>query len=211
MKIKPWLLILIPILVIIMYVSIPQNTSKSTDDSKDSSAWVRWKTEKDEALKTGNDSPILDKEAFIGLSYYAYNPTYVINFQLKKAAKIQPIDIQMTDGTSEKIAFFGDIEANIGGKEIKLKLYQHENGELFLPFKDKTAPQETYGGGRYVDIPISSLHESSILINFNYAYNPFCAYNSSFACPVPPKENLLNLRIEAGEKLFDSLHNSSAR
>lgn len=211
MKSKPWLLILIPILGIIMYVSIPKNTPKSTDDPKDSSAWVRWKEEKNEALKSGKESPIINKKAFLGLSYYTYNPAYAITFQLKKADKIEPIDLQMTDGTIEKIAFFGDIEANIGGQAIKLKLYQHENGELFLPFKDKTAPQETYGGGRYVDIPISSLHESSILVNFNYAYNPFCAYNESFACPVPPKENQLTLRIEAGEKLFHSLDNGSTR
>ncbi|MEY4384486.1 MAG: hypothetical protein RI995_2028 [Bacteroidota bacterium] len=201
MKSKSWLLILIPVLAIIIYVSIPQNPTESKGNSSDSTAWVRWKKDKDESMKTGADSPILNKEAFNGLQYFSYNPNFVIKFNLKKAEKIQRIPIQMTDGTTEEVSYFGDIESVVAGQSIRLKLYQHDNGELFLPFKDKTAPQETYGGGRYLDIPISSLHDSGILINFNYAYNPFCAYNKNYACPVPPKENHLGIRVEAGEKL----------
>lgn len=201
MKSKSWLLILIPVLAIIIYVSIPQNSPKSNNSSIDSTAWVKWKNEKDESLKTGEESPIINKEAFTRLSYYPYNPSFVIEFKVQKAEKIQRVALQMTDGTKEELSYFGEITASLAGQNIRLKLYQHDNGELFLPFKDKTAPKETYGGGRYLDIPLSQLNDSGILINFNYAYQPFCAYNKNFTCPVPPKENQMNISIKAGEKL----------
>jgi uncharacterized protein (DUF1684 family) len=200
MKSKSWLLILIPIIVILIYVSIPSNETKPNNTSADSTAWVQWKKEKDENLKNGEESPILNKEAFSGLSYYPYNPIFAIDCKVKKAEKNRRITLQMTDGTEEELSYFGEIEGQVQGETIQLSLYQHDNGDLFLPFKDKTAPQETYGGGRYLDIPISSLHDSGILINFNYAYHPYCAYNKNFACPVPPKENNLSIRIEAGER-----------
>ncbi len=204
MKSLSWKLILIPILAIIIYVSLPSNPSTSIKQLGDSTAWMQWKKMKDESLKNNQDSPILNKEEFNGLSYFPYNPEYVIEFKLLKAKKSSRIQLQMTDGSLEELSYFGDIESKIKGQAIRLKLYQHDNGELFLPFKDKTAPQETYGGGRYMDIPISNSHDSGILIDFNYAYHPYCAYNKNYACPIPPKENQVSIRIEAGEKITQS-------
>jgi uncharacterized protein (DUF1684 family) len=106
----------------------------------------------------------------------------------------------MNDGTEEENILFGKIKGEIDGKVIELTLYQHENGDFFLPFKDKTAPTETYGGGRYLDFPLNKLSDNQILIDFNQAYFPYCAYNATFACPIPPKENEIPIRIPAGEK-----------
>lgn len=200
MKLKYWWII-VPILGVIIYLSIPTQPIKSQVTTIDSSAWVRWKNDKDETLKTSEESPIENKSAFSRLTYFPYNPTFVDTLQITKAAKVQKVAIQMTDGTKEEMVLFGTISGQIAGQNVKLLLYQHENGNFFLPFKDKTAPQETYGGGRYLDIPLSNLHDSGILIDFNYAYNPFCVYNKSYTCPVPPEENQLVVRIEAGEKL----------
>jgi uncharacterized protein (DUF1684 family) len=86
---------------------------------------------------------------------------------------------------------------------VDLILYQHDTGDFFIPFKDKTAPTETYGGGRYLDLPLKNAKNNQLRVDFNLAYNPFCAYNEDFACPIPPAENTLPIRIEAGEKLFN--------
>ena len=203
MKSKSWLFILIPILAIIIYVSLPGNEkTKASSIAIDSSKWVQWKNDKNETLKTGEESPIEDKKNFTGLTYYPYNPFLVLEMQMLKSEKSKLIKIKMNDGTEEDLILFGQVKGKFENSEISLIVYQHENGDLFIPFKDKTAPTETYGGGRYLDIPISSLHDSGILIDFNFAYNPFCAYNPNYACPVPPKENQLQVRIDAGEKFI---------
>jgi uncharacterized protein (DUF1684 family) len=75
---------------------------------------------------------------------------------------------------------------------------------LFLPFKDDTNGVETYGGGRYMDVRISTVKDGKIILNFNKAYNPYCAYNEGFNCPIPPQENHLNIAIRAGERNFES-------
>ena len=106
----------------------------------------------------------------------------------------------MTDGTVEKMIFFAIISSEISGKQVNLHLYQHDNGNFFLAFKDLTAVRETYGGGRYVDIPSDQLQDQYIQIDFNQAYFPYCAYNASYACPVPPKNNQIAIRILAGER-----------
>jgi hypothetical protein len=82
-----------------------------------------------------------------------------------------------------------------------LQVYQDpEGGDFFLPFVDATAPEETYGAGRYLDV--EAPRDGKFLIDFNYAYNPYCAYNDKWSCPIPPKENRLKVQIEAGEKNF---------
>ena len=109
----------------------------------------------------------------------------------------------MTDGSQEDMLKFGTITASINGAEVNLELFQHADGNLFLPFKDKTAPTETYGGGRFLDLPLTNVKNNRLRVDFNLAYNPYCAYNEDFACPIPPAENTLPIRIEAGEKIFN--------
>jgi uncharacterized protein (DUF1684 family) len=113
------------------------------------------------------------------------------------------VELKMTDGTTEKLILFGNIKGEIGGFTVSLILYQHEDGNFFLPFKDKTAPTETYGGGRFLDLPLTNVKNNRLRVDFNLAYNPYCAYNEDFACPIPPAENTLPIRIEAGEKIFN--------
>ncbi|WP_459453475.1 DUF1684 domain-containing protein [Aquirufa sp. Wall-65K1] len=151
-------------------------------------------------MKEQEDSPIKDKESFIGLHYFPYESAWKIEFELEKNKQVEKISMPMSDGTKEEIIYIGDIKAQINGQNVRLKLYQHDNGDFFLPFKDKTAPTETYGGGRYLDIPLINLNGKILKADFNLAYFPFCAYNPEYACPVPPASNQLNFRIPAGEK-----------
>ena len=119
---------------------------------------------------------------------------------MTRAAKAEKIALKMTDGSLDSLIAFGRISATIQGKLVSLVIYQHDSGDFFIPFKDKTAPTETYGGGRYLELPLTKLKDNQLTIDFNEAFFPYCAYNKTFACPIPPKENQLNIRIPAGEK-----------
>ncbi|MHA8053313.1 DUF1684 domain-containing protein [Aquirufa sp. OSTEICH-129A] len=201
MKFNKWILILILGAIVLVFISLPKNeTNKVTKSQEDSLALVKYRKEKDISMKEQEDSPIKDKESFIGLHYFPYESAWKIEFELEKNKQVEKISMPMSDGTKEEIIYIGDIKAQINGQNVRLKLYQHDNGDFFLPFKDKTAPTETYGGGRYLDIPLINLNGKILKADFNLAYFPFCAYNPEYACPVPPASNQLNFRIPAGEK-----------
>ena len=199
MKFNKWFLFLIPIIAILAYFSIP--TAKPVDETGANVLKIR--RDKDSALQDDEESPIKDKATFKGLKYYPFNKDYVVDFVLEKAEKAKTVELKMTDGTTEKLILFGKIKGEIGGFTVSLVLYQHEDGNFFLPFKDKTAPTETYGGGRFLDLPLTNVKNNRLRVDFNLAYNPYCAYNEDFACPIPPAENTLPIRIEAGEKIFN--------
>ena len=199
MKFNKWFLFLIPIIAILAYFSIP--TAKPVEETGADVLKIR--RDKDDAFKSGEESPIKDKSSFKGLKYYSFNKDYIVDFVLEKAEKAKTVELKMTDGTTEKLILFGNIKGEIGGFTVSLVLYQHEDGNFFLPFKDKTAPTETYGGGRFLDLPLTNVKNNRLRVDFNLAYNPYCAYNEDFACPIPPAENTLPIRIEAGEKLFN--------
>ena len=199
MKFNKWFLFLIPIIAILAYFSIP--TAKPVEETGADVLKIR--RDKDEAFKNGEESPIKDKSAFQGLKYYSFNKDYIVDFVLEKAEKAKTVELKMTDGTTEKLILFGNLKGEIGGFTLTLLLYQHEDGNFFLPFKDKTAPTETYGGGRFLDLPLTNVKNNRLRVDFNLAYNPYCAYNEDFACPIPPAENTLPIRIEAGEKIFN--------
>ncbi len=202
MKFKPWFLIILFILAFIVYISIPDNSKvEKIRNNQDSIATINSRAQKDESFRTLDDSPIQNKLNFKGLNYFPFDTKWKVSFEVKKNQEIREIDVKMTDGSVEKMVFFAVISTEIAGINVTLDLYQHSNGNFFLAFKDLTAPKETYGGGRYIDIPMDQLNGNKITVDFNQAYFPYCAYNETYACPVPPKRNLLALRITAGEKL----------
>jgi uncharacterized protein (DUF1684 family) len=200
MKFNRWFLILIPILAILIYVSLPESQPAPAQSTADSLASVDSRKAKDENFRTAEDSPIANKAQFLGLHYYPYNAAWSINFDVTRAAKAEKIALKMTDGSLDSLIAFGKISATIQGKLISLVVYQHDSGDFFIPFKDKTAPTETYGGGRYLELPLTNLKENQLRVDFNQAFFPYCAYNSTFACPIPPQENNISLRVEAGER-----------
>jgi len=200
MKFNKWYLIIALGLIGLIYVSIPEKRNLVPLQDADSLQVVKDRAQKDIDFVQAENSPIVDKTAFRQLSYFPYSKKYRIEFQVERAAEIKKVNMKMSDGTEEENILFGKIKGEIDGQEIELILYQHENGDFFLPIKDKTAPTETYGGGRYLDFPLTKLKDNLIVIDFNLAYFPYCAYNSTFTCPVPPKENEIPFRIPAGEK-----------
>jgi uncharacterized protein (DUF1684 family) len=126
-------------------------------------------------------------------------------YKLKKKGKIISVP---TSGTKIKdYREYAQVKFKIDGKTHSFIVYQPVpvlplyKDHLFLPVKDLTAPAETYGGGRYMDLKLTDFKDGKVNIDFNKLYNPYCAFSDGWNCPIPPKNNHLNLRIEAGEKL----------
>jgi uncharacterized protein (DUF1684 family) len=200
MKFNRWILILIVIVSGLIYFSLPKQSQVPSKSSTDSLQIVEKRMAKDEQFKSDEESPILDKASFKGLNYYPYSANWVIPFEIERNKKVQRISLQMTDGSTDSLLVFGKAHGELSGMHVDLLVYQHDSGDFFIPFKDKTAPTETYGGGRYLELPLTKLKDNQLTIDFNEAFFPYCAYNKTFACPIPPKENQLEIRIPAGEK-----------
>jgi len=106
-------------------------------------------------------------------------------------------------GTKQRFHRVGYFEFEIDGKNARLQAYrsaQREDNELFVPFRDGTSDKESYGASRYLDLDLTK--DDNYVIDFNYAYNPYCAYSEDYVCPLPPRENWLDIEIRAGEKNY---------
>lgn len=123
--------------------------------------------------------------------------------------------IMKTSGTKDQKFFrYGRVSFRLNSADVTLTVYQNERlmqdtayaNYLFVPFTDLTSGEESYGGGRYLDLEMSSIKGDFIFIDFNKAYNPYCAYASGYNCPIPPRENDLPIAIRAGEKKYAGKH-----
>lgn len=157
--------------------------------------------EKDNYLKIDKESPIENKADFKGLKYFEINPDFKVLAKLDILTTGQKINIAMTGGETEEYEAFANATFELKGQKCALKIFKSEDGSLFLPFKDLTTNKETYGSGRYLDLDMSMIKNQQIEIDFNRCYHPYCAYNHTYTCPVPPAENLVNVAVKAGEKL----------
>lgn len=147
-------------------------------------------------------------EQFDGLSFFPAKPEYFVKARFVPNPDPLPFGMETTTDRRPEYLKYGEAHFTLEGHDIVLEIYQsaslREMEEfkeyLFLPFKDLTNGVETYGGGRYIDLKIPE--GEHILIDFNKAYNPYCAYNHRYSCPVPPKANHLIIRIPAGVKSY---------
>ncbi len=158
----------------------------------------------------------LDEEqqaSFSGLHYFPYQPALRIETTID--AHVPPVRMEITMNASETMTMttMGQVRFNLENEAVTLSIYWLDiyGGGLFLPFRDATCPHESYGGGRYLFDTIkgsdfqSVLHadgQTNIVLDFNYAYNPSCAYNSRWVCPLAPPENRLRVPIRAGEMMY---------
>ena len=149
-----------------------------------------------------------DKQDFTGLNYYPVDEKYKVTARLEMLGKRQPIFIESTTGEQLKYIPFAYAYFTLDDKEQKLLLYQDweetDPNKLSLMFADETSADETYGGGRYLDVTYRNTN--SVVIDFNTAYNPYCHFNDEYSCPIPPRENLMDIPIKAGEKLYKTEH-----
>ncbi|MDJ1466258.1 DUF1684 domain-containing protein [Xanthocytophaga flava] len=166
---------------------------------------IKFRVEKDEFFKESPDSPIQNKETFTKLNYFPPDQAFRINADLNLIKDTTRLRVGRTDGTTEYMIRYAYAVFQLGGKQHKLLLLKSsddgDKNRLFLPFNDKTNGFDTYGGGRYLDIDWKE-EKTKVVIDFNFAYNPFCTYNANYSCPIPPAQNFLDIPIKAGEKDF---------
>lgn len=146
-----------------------------------------------------------DLKKFTALPFFEIDEKFKVLASFKRTPNSKAFQMKTTTDRLPSYVKYGEASFSIDGKEYTLNIYQSEvvsKNEyldyLFLPFTDATNGEDTYGGGRFIDLKIPN--GNTIEIDFNKAYNPYCAYNHSYSCPIPPKENDLNVRIEAGVK-----------
>jgi uncharacterized protein (DUF1684 family) len=162
----------------------------------------RFRADKDDFFAHDPRSPLThsQKHDFKALTYFPENPALVITAKMDR--KVEPGTVRMatTKGHEQVYRRHGIVRFQIDGEAAQVTLYANEGShELFLPFRDATSGHGTYGAGRYLDL---HAHGDKVVVDFNYAYNPYCAYNPDWNCPLPPAENWLKLPIRAGEKTF---------
>lgn len=157
--------------------------------------------DKDFFFRTDPDSPIPEEErqAFLGLRYFPYDDALCFALDVDKFLWDQEVMIPTSEGEEAGYVRHGRIRFTVSGEEQTLTLFQSEHG-LFLPFMDATCGVESYEGGRYLEPDIDVT--GKCLVDFNLAYNPFCAYGAGWSCPIPPPENRLRARIAAGEMRY---------
>lgn len=161
-------------------------------------------------FKDASKSPLKPKDlkTFDGLDFFPIDSLFVVEAHLKRTPNTSYFDMKTTTDRVTKERIFGILSFMINNKSYSLNVYQAapdpdsktESDYLFLPFLDATNGIETYGGGRYIDLSIPDSNQ--LTIDFNTAYNPYCAYNEKFSCPIVPRENYLPLKINAGVKRF---------
>ena len=157
---------------------------------------------KDEFMGTDHQSPLTDEQRrdFHGLNYYQDDPDLKFELELDEFEDQETIEMQTSTGDVAEYVRLGRVSFSVGGEQAALTVFGDDHGhELFLPFADATSTDETYPAGRYLDV---ERHGNKLLVDFNYAYNPYCAYNESWSCPLTPFENRVAVPITAGEKNF---------
>src|SRR6266850_3996563 len=156
---------------------------------------------KDEFFALDPDSPLSDEQrvSFAGLRYFDPDPNLHYEVALERACAGPPEEVETNDGSVQLMPRAGTLRFSVGGKDAVLVAYD-QGHKLFVPFRDATSGSETYGSGRYVEA--EPIGHDTYDVDFNTAYNPYCAYGDDWICPLPPRENWLDVPIRAGEKTF---------
>ncbi|MGB5388143.1 MAG: DUF1684 domain-containing protein [Eudoraea sp.] len=189
------------------------DTIKS-DIASDNSEMVReillFQNKLNEEFQNPETSPLPDRyrKDFDGLDFFKPDTSFRVIASMERTADAIPFMMPTTtDRLSEEVVY-GVINFTLKGQKYSLEVYQNlelmqtteYEDYLFLPFLDNTNGEETYAGGRYLDLAIPE--GNSIILDFNKAYNPYCVYNKKYSCPIVPKRNFLNTKIMAGVKSF---------
>jgi uncharacterized protein (DUF1684 family) len=156
---------------------------------------------KDSFFADSPGSPLTaaQKQAFTGLNYFSENND--LRFEVTPDKNVDPevVEVQTSTGDTEPFTRYARVRFRVGADEAVLTIFKGKDDDLFLPFKDTTNGSGTYEAGRYLE---PTEIDGKILLDFNLAYNPYCAYADSWRCPLTPAENHLKVAIEAGEKKF---------
>ena len=158
-------------------------------------------------FKDASVSPLKkrDLKNFRGLDFFTYDSTYLVTAKLKKTPKEKPFMMLTTTDMMIEYIKYGTVSFELLSNQYSLDIYKNledpnEQDNLFLPFLDDTNSNESYGGGRYINL--DPPEGDNLIIDFNSAFNPYCVYDEKYSCPIVPRENYLSLEIKAGVKNF---------
>ena len=158
-------------------------------------------------FKDASVSPLKkrDLKNFRGLDFFTYDSTYLVTAKLTKTPKEKPFMMLTTTDMVVEYIKYGTVSFELLNNQYSLDIYKNledpnERDNLFLPFLDDTNGNESYGGGRYINLSIPQ--GDNLIIDFNSAFNPYCVYDEKYSCPIVPRENYLPLEIKAGVKNF---------
>lgn len=199
--------IILLVAIVVAVISILYTISGSKDQTAYVNIIKKEREEKDNFMRTSPESPFAQNvAAFTGLKYYPADLKYKIVADLIPIQNKKAVLLATNDGKQEQYVEYGYAEFDLTGYRNKLIIFEMiddgpTKGKLFLAFGDGTSAEETYGAGRYLDIE-KTIGSNKITLDFNQAYNPYCAYSDKFSCPLPPAENLLVIPIPAGEKTY---------
>ena len=161
-----------------------------------------FRAEKDDLFRHSPDSPLTHQQrsGFGGLRYFPESAALRLTVDVEVFPDPERIRMQTSTGDVRDYERFGRFRFEVDGQPAALTIYRDEAG-FFLAFADSLAGSETYGAGRYLEP--EELPDGRFLIDFNLAYNPYCAYNENWSCPITPAENRLHVAIRAGEQVFE--------
>jgi len=164
-----------------------------------------FRAEKDDFFGHAHQSPLTreQKKEFKGLGYFPENPSLRLEIRAEEIPNKERVEMQTSTGDVQIYFRHSRFRFRVDEQDAELTIYESPNG-FFLPFVDSLAGKETYPAGRYLEP--EPLPNGRFLIDFNMAYNPYCAYNANWSCPLTPIENRLKVPIRAGEKLFHKEH-----
>jgi uncharacterized protein (DUF1684 family) len=201
-NINLYLFLALILLVVVVILSNSVRFAPADEGMEAVQKWETWTKEKDQMFSTSTRSPLVDKSTFTGLSYFPYKPEWAFTLPWKAIDSKEFVWLA-TQADEEKpylLAGFAVIEK----QGVSDTLYGFKDPDqtysklIFFPFSDNSNGQTTYPTGRFMELPLDKPDE--IVIDFNFAFNPFCVYNEAYICPIPPRVNHLNFNIDAGEK-----------
>ncbi|MEP6583669.1 MAG: DUF1684 domain-containing protein [Ginsengibacter sp.] len=157
-----------------------------------------------------NTHEVVDKADRKFIHFYDIDESYRVIASFAKIKDTKGFDMSTSSGMKKHYFVYGLLSFKLHDSLVQLYVYQSDalmrqekyKDYLFVPFGDATSGFESYGGGRYLEFDISDIKDKSVAIDFNKAYNPYCAYTTGYNCPIPPRENLLTLPVNSGEKSY---------
>jgi hypothetical protein len=200
--------ILLILLALLSTITSQAQTPGEFDPSKYVSSILKDREQKDIEMLTDEKSPIPaeEKATFKKLNYYKPDINFRKEAQFTRYDQAKRFLMKTTTDRLPEYSLYGVVNFSHKGKNYSLNVYQNIelvkkpgfDKHLFVPFNDETNGKETYGGGRFLDL--TETGTDTLVLDFNLAYNPYCAYNHKYSCPIPPEENNLKIKIKAGEK-----------
>ncbi|MFL9843520.1 DUF1684 domain-containing protein [Flavobacterium rhizosphaerae] len=171
----------------------------------------KWQQEINGEYADATTSPLIKKDLkkFQSLDFYPVDMQYCVTAKLVRTPNEKPFDMATTTARTSKHVKYGELHFTLKGKKCRLDVFRNlelarldkYKDYLFLPFTDLSSGEESYGGGRYIDLKMPTKGDT-LQVDFNTAYNPYCAYNHEYSCPIPPSQNYLEVDVKAGVKAF---------